>query len=112
MSIEWTVVGILAVWRMTHLLALEDGPFDLVFRLRRALGASQLGRMMDCFYCLSVWVALAVLAAMQAVQPAPSLVAAALLWLALSGGAVLLERATDRGASEGNAIIDDVSKEN
>lgn len=30
----------LAAWRLTHLLANEDGPADLVLRLRRALGTA------------------------------------------------------------------------
>ena len=48
----------LAVWRMTHLLAEEDGPRDAVAKLRARLGASILGRLMDCFYCLSLWISL------------------------------------------------------
>jgi len=47
----------LAAWRLTHLLANEDGPADLVLRLRRALGDSGIGHKMDCFQCLSLWVA-------------------------------------------------------
>lgn len=47
----------LAVWRITHVLAEEDGPADTVLRLRARLGPGQLGELMDCFYCLSVWVA-------------------------------------------------------
>ena len=32
------ILGILGVWRITHLLQAEDGPWDLVVQLRRALG--------------------------------------------------------------------------
>ena len=103
----WMCAGILAVWRITHLLALEDGPFDVVLRLRRALGDSMLGRMMDCFYCLSLWVALAVVALLQTLLSLPSPWAALLMWPALSGGAVLLERVTQRD----DAPIEHVNKE-
>lgn len=77
----------LATWRITHLLANEDGPGEIVLRLRVRLGASWLGRLMDCFYCLSLWVAL----------PAAACVATGLggwivAWLGLSGAACLLER--------------------
>ena len=48
----------LATWRLTHLLAEEDGPFDVVVSARARLGAGQLGELMDCFNCLSMWVAL------------------------------------------------------
>lgn len=83
------LIGTLAVWRITHLFAAEDGPWDLLARLRRALGAGFLGRLFDCFYCLSLWVA-APCALLLAEAPGER----AWLWLALSGGAILLERAT------------------
>src|SRR5690606_6645885 len=54
----WALLGVLAVWRVTHLLQAEDGPWDVVVRLRRAAGAGFFGRLLDCFYCLSLWVAL------------------------------------------------------
>jgi Protein of unknown function (DUF1360) len=79
-------VAALATWRVTHLLASEDGPADSVVRLRARLGQGTAGRLMDCFQCLSVWVA----------APASRFVTReprALLptWLALSGAACLLE---------------------
>jgi hypothetical protein len=83
-------IASLAVWRVTHLLAEEDGPFDVVVRLRGRLGSRQLGELMDCFYCLSVWVS---------VPPAFALAArrrdAPVIALALSGAACLLQRATE-----------------
>jgi len=45
------VVASLAVWRVTHLLNAEDGPWDLAARLRARLGDGPLGRMLGCFYC-------------------------------------------------------------
>jgi hypothetical protein len=86
------VVGVLATWRVTHLLVAEDGPADMVVRLRRRAGDSWIGEAMDCFYCLSVWTALPVAAAV-----ARSRREAPLTWLALSGAACLLERATEKG---------------
>ena len=80
----------LATWRVTHLLAEEDGPADAVVRLRARLGTGQLGELMDCFYCLSMWVAAPFsLTVTRRRRDAP------LVWLALSGAACLLERATD-----------------
>lgn len=96
MGIEWLVAGVLAVWRITHLLALEDGPFDAVLRLRRALGNSGLGHLMDCFYCLSLWVALVAALGIVALTTLPTPGAVVLLWPALSGGALLLQRATQQ----------------
>ncbi len=81
------VMAVLAVWRIAHLLAAEDGPFDLVVRLRRFLGRTFAGRLMDCLYCLSVWVA-APFAFFVTRGPVELLVT----WWALSGAACLLER--------------------
>jgi len=81
------VLGVLATWRVTHLLASEDGPADLIVRFRAVLGHGVAGRMMDCFNCLSLWVA-APIALLITQNPAELLLA----WLGLSGAACLLER--------------------
>jgi hypothetical protein len=83
------VVAVLATWRATHLLAREDGPADAVVRLRARLGAGLLGRLMDCFQCLSLWVAAPVALFVASVGAPAELV---LTWLGLSGAACLLER--------------------
>jgi Protein of unknown function (DUF1360) len=51
-------VSALACWRVSHLVAKEDGPFDVVLRARARAGSSTLGRLMDCPYCVSVWAAM------------------------------------------------------
>jgi hypothetical protein len=81
------VLTVLATWRVTHLLANEDGPADLIVRLRSRLGAGFAGRMMDCFQCLSLWVA-APMALFVSRQPLEWL----FTWLASSGAACLLQR--------------------
>jgi hypothetical protein len=80
-------LAVLATWRVTHLLALEDGPGDIIASLRQALGNGFFGKLMDCFYCLSLWVAApAACLTMNNWSEWP------LHWLALSGAAALLER--------------------
>lgn len=81
------VLAVLATWRLTHLLASEDGPADVIVRFRTWLGQSVAGKLMDCFNCLSLWVA----------APAALFVSRGALewvfcWLAVSGAACLLER--------------------
>lgn len=83
------VLGSLAVWRITHLLQAEDGPFDIIYLIRKKAGAGFFGNLLDCFYCTSIWVAL----------PAALCIGKdwkeiALLWLAFSGAACLLEQLT------------------
>ncbi len=95
------LLGILAVWRVTHLLAREDGPGESLVWLRRKLGTSFWGQLMDCFYCLSLWVA----------APAAWWVGAGwadrvFAWLALSAGAILLDR-----LSREPVVIQSLSKE-
>jgi hypothetical protein len=87
----WFLVGSLAVFRVTHLLAAEDGPWQLLLRLRLWLGAGVLGALLDCFYCLSLWVAAPFAWALGHTWPERLM-----LWPALSGAAILLQRASAR----------------
>ncbi len=81
------VLAVLATWRLSHLLAKEDGPGDFIVRIRDHLGDRFLGKLMDCVYCLSVWIA-APMAFYVSAKPLDIV----LTWLAVSGGACLLER--------------------
>ncbi len=93
MRFYWLVVGTLCVWRISHLLYAEDGPWNVMVWLRKRAGAGFWGSLLDCFYCLTLWIAI----------PFTLLIgrgwkAQLLLWPALSAGASLLERATSREA--------------
>jgi hypothetical protein len=81
------ILAVLATWRVTHLLASEDGPGDLIVRFRALVGQSLAGRLMDCFNCLSLWIA-----APAALFVARQLLDWVLVWLAVSAGACLLDR--------------------
>ena len=81
------VLAALAAWRVTHLLSREDGPGDVIARFRGRLGSGFRGKLMDCFYCLSFWVA-----APMAFFVGRGLLDLIFVWLALSGAACLLER--------------------
>jgi len=107
---EWSldlrlVVAVLATWRVTHLLVNEDGPADIIVRFRTLLGESLAGKLIDCFNCFSLWMA-APAALFVSRRPLEWLAC----WLAISGGACLLERLgykpviiqSDSGASEGD----------
>lgn len=95
MDFYWLAVAILAVWRITHLLQAEDGPWEVVARVRRRAGSGFWGKLLDCFYCLSIWAAFPFSLAL-----ARGWVDVILLWPALSGGAILLERATAKREPE------------
>ena len=84
-------MGALATWRLAHLLHAEDGPFDVVVKLRRAAGSSVLGRAMDCFGCTSLWSA-ALLACLLQTGWRERVLGG----LACSGAAILLEGVRQR----------------
>jgi hypothetical protein len=86
----WLVLGVLATWRLTHLLVAEAGPWAIMERLRRSAGAGILAELLACFYCASLWVALPVAAVI-----GDGWRERGLLWLALSGGAIAVERMTN-----------------
>jgi hypothetical protein len=88
-------LGALATWRLAHLLSEEDGPADVILRLRTWLGPGPLGQLLDCFACTSIWAAAPI-----AVAIADRRRDAPLHWLALSGAACLLERAARDAAYE------------
>jgi hypothetical protein len=91
MTLTSFMIALLGVWRLTHLLAAEDGPADAVVRLRSAVGNGFWGKLLDCFYCLSLWVAIPFALAIGASWPERLL-----LWPSLSGGAILVDRLTTR----------------
>ena len=90
-SFTTLLIAVLAVWRITHLFSGEDGPGDIFLRLRRLAVRGFFGQLLDCFYCLSLWFAAPV-----AWLLAETWLARAFVWLAVSGGAILLERITTR----------------
>ena len=85
------LIASLCCWRVTHLFNAEDGPGDVLVHLRRACGNGFFGKLLDCFYCLSLWVA----------APLSGLIShgwkeGIMLWLSISAAACLFERATNR----------------
>ena len=87
MRFYWMTLGLLGVWRVTHLLNAEDGPANLLVHFRRRVGFGFIGSLLDCFLCLSLWVA-APFAFVIGVGWKERI----LLWPALSAGAILMQR--------------------
>lgn len=66
-DLAWFFVLSLAVWRISALLVIEDGPFDIFARFRRfigvryrenntAYGTNVIAQLFTCVWCLSIWV--------------------------------------------------------
>jgi hypothetical protein len=81
----------LATWRLSALLVREAGPFSLVARVRHVVTDRMNVRVLDCFYCTSLWAAAPMaywLAGIGWHWP--------IVWLATSGAAGIFERLTAR----------------
>ena len=106
MKFYWFALGALAVWRITHVLNAEDGPGEVFVRLRELAGRQFWGDLLDCFYCLSVWVAVPL-----ALWLGNGWKEKLLLWPALSAAGILLERLSspglevDKGKDEGGPAL-------
>jgi|HubBroStandDraft_2_1064218.scaffolds.fasta_scaffold247966_2 hypothetical protein len=92
LSLADVLIASLAAWRLTHLLWGEDGPWDCFVRLRKLAGSSIAGQVLDCFYCLSLWMALPLACWIGATWPDR-----AVAWLAISGTTILMDRLTSPG---------------
>lgn len=92
----WFLLCSLATWRLTHLVVAEDGPWEVIVRIRAWFGDSVVGQAMDCFYCSSVWLAMPF-----AFVIADDFAGWLVSWLAISGAASLLEQATNRELNHG-----------
>jgi hypothetical protein len=91
---------------LTHLLNDEDGPWDASVRLRQWASDTFWADLLDCFYCLSLWVAVPFAALL-----GEELLEKFLLWLAFSAGAILLERTTGRGEEAPPAPYDEENED-
>jgi len=80
----------LVVWRLSYLLSQEDGPFDSVIKFRKLFGQGFFGSLLDCFHCLSIWIAIPF-----AYFLAKGWIDGIIICLALSGGACLLFNVTE-----------------
>ena len=89
------ILASLAVWRFSHLISAEDGPFGLIAWLRGKAGTGFWGTLFDCHYCLATWIAIpfAILLGGTRWQKF-------LLWPALSAAAILLNRFADHLAPD------------
>jgi hypothetical protein len=81
------VLASLAVYRLSRMIADEEGPFEVFTWLRNLAPATNwIGRGLACILCLSVWIALPVALWIDYQGDW------ALTWLALSGVTVIIRK--------------------
>jgi hypothetical protein len=85
------MLSILAVWRITHLISKEDGPFNVVFTFRKQIGQGFWGQLLDCFYCLSIWIAIPF-----GVWVGNTIIEKIICCIAISGAACIIEKITGK----------------
>lgn len=88
--VDWFVflIAALATYRLSRLLADEEGPWSMFSKLRDLTPEqSSWRRGVECIMCVSVWVALPI-----AVWIAPDWQHIPLLWLALSAVTVVIRK--------------------
>ena len=99
------------MWRVTHIVSAEDGPGEVFVRLRKLVGRGFWGDLLDCFYCLSLWIAVPF-----ACWLGDGWKEKLLLWPALSAAGILLERLSSprleeaRGKEEDPALYFEASE--
>ena len=99
-DLVWLLLTVLAVWRLTALIAYESGPFGMFTGLRRLLVRAGFGSLATCFYCLSVWMSLLALLVFPLSPAAPLIV------LGVAGAVAIIERALSGDHSTGGSQDD------
>ena len=94
------VLLVLATWRLTALAMLEDGPWD-VLRICRELVCRIrfMARLLDCFWCTSVWAAGFLVLVLLAGRVDERV--CILAWLAASGGAIVINEVLPTWGGQG-----------
>jgi hypothetical protein len=93
----WLLLTILAVWRLTAAIAYEAGPFGLMVAVRRGLVRIRLGRLVGCFYCLSIWTSCAAILVFPLSADTPLVV------LGVAGAVAVIERAFSGSVTTGES---------
>ena len=102
MSILHIVILSLATWRLSSLLAAEEGPYNIFSKLRTKVGIyyiggrvdaqTELAKLFSCTWCLSVWIgAIASIAYATIKEPIVWIV----MPLALSAAAIIVGKFTE-----------------
>jgi len=80
------VLSVLAVYRISHMLTREDGPFDIFIGFRHRIGQHNwIGRGMNCVLCVSFW-----LSALTGFVPGWLL-----LWFGIAGAVTFIHKVSD-----------------
>jgi hypothetical protein len=89
MTLVELLIYTLATFRLVSLISIEKGPFEILRKLRRHIETgSFLDKLIECTWCVSIWVALGWVGL---IALWPDVVIWIALPFALSAGAILVE---------------------
>jgi hypothetical protein len=83
------LLAALATWRLTFLLAREDGPWHIFARLRNRLNTGFFSQLLGCVKCVGMWVSIPF-----AFFVRGDLLELVVTWLALAGVTALIDEWT------------------
>lgn len=92
MTVLWLAICILASYRVSRAISLEDGPFDIFSRFQEWVGGSKnwIGRGLSCVMCTSVWISLFITILAIPLLPIYGVPTFVLIWLGQAGAVALL----------------------
>ena len=89
--VVYFALSVLAVYRVSHMIANEDGPFDVFVFIREKAGQRNwIGRGLNCVLCISVW--LSIIPAIAMTRSAEFV----LYWFAIAGGVLVIHKYFNR----------------
>ncbi len=90
------IISCLAVWRLTSLLAEEEGPWDLLIKFRFRITGKLLGlKGASCVWCMSIYIS-SVFAALACTFEGVPWSEFPVWWFGLSGGAIMIHTILQR----------------
>lgn len=94
--VGYTLMAILATWRLTSLFAEEEGPWDIFVKFRFKVSGRLLGmKGASCIWCVSMYASAIITALSCALGVAPWEYAP-IWWFGLSGGAIVVHTTLQR----------------
>lgn len=82
-------LSVLAVYRISYMMAKEEGPFSIFLSLRDAFDQSTwIGRGLNCPLCISVWISSVVASVM--LYGTQDILGFIRLWLAIAGMCLII----------------------
>jgi hypothetical protein len=86
------IISSLAVFRLSELVAYDEGPFEIFKRIRNLFRhGSQIDKMLECIYCNGIWWSLLLTIFLSGIHVI-EVWAFPLWWLGIAGGAIVVTR--------------------